>query len=260
MCVQWAKGALPADPKKLARLADCRRKAIGVVIQRFTKGNGGLLRNPRLEQVRGEQEAYRDKQAANARRGWDARLGIAKPMPTHMPERCSSSSPSLSDKDLMSAPDGANLRNAARKPAIRARNPLLDALASVDGSDLAQVTGSAWGAIAKALAEIKVVSPDVTPAEIERHAARYRQIHRDWTLTPTALAKHWASLATPQTAEPTAPPKVVEPAAWQSALGQDDEDVRLFGRNQWSAIPQFYRQRIASKFARTQPPTSGGNQ
>lgn len=82
---------------------------------------------------------------------------------------------------------------ASQSPKVRARNPLLDALAVLDGSDLAQVTASAWSGIGKALAEIKAVSPDVTPAEIARRAATYRLHHPAWALTPNALAKHWAS-------------------------------------------------------------------
>ena len=77
----------------------------------------------------------------------------------------------------------------------RERNPLMDAIAlHAEGSDPAQVTKTRWGAIGKALAEIKEVSPDVTPEEIVARAKQYRKKY-DWNLTATALASHWASCA-----------------------------------------------------------------
>ena len=45
--------------------------------------------------------------------------------------------------------------------------------------------------MAKALAEIKEASPDVTPAELNRRAANYRTHYEGAALTANALAKHW---------------------------------------------------------------------
>ena len=84
----------------------------------------------------------------------------------------------------------------------RQRNPCLDALAALDGSDLAQVTDSAWGAAAKALKDIRAVFPNVDADEIRRRAECYRRKHPTWPLTPNALAKNWASLAATTPAEP----------------------------------------------------------
>lgn len=83
---------------------------------------------------------------------------------------------------------------------LRPRNPLLDALASATGSNPLQVPPSAWGGFAKALAEIRAVSPDLTAEEIKRRAANYRSHMRDATLTAPALAKHWAKCEHPATA------------------------------------------------------------
>jgi hypothetical protein len=103
-------------------------------------------------------------------------------------------------------------RETAKVPKPRRRNPELDALAAVDGSDLAQVTGSAWGRHAKALHEIRGVCPDVSADEIRRRAENYRTLHPTWTITATALAKHWGSLDSKSAAVPdpaaTAPRKV----------------------------------------------------
>jgi len=74
----------------------------------------------------------------------------------------------------------------------RARDPLLDSLASLGGSDPAQVTPKAWRAIAVALDEIRIVCPDVTPDEIRRRATAYRQHMPHAMLTAHALARHWA--------------------------------------------------------------------
>jgi hypothetical protein len=74
----------------------------------------------------------------------------------------------------------------------RERNPLLDALAAIDGSNLAQVTGPAWATAATALKDIMEVQCDVSPEEIKRRAANYRLHMPTANLTPTALSKYWA--------------------------------------------------------------------
>jgi hypothetical protein len=76
------------------------------------------------------------------------------------------------------------------------RDPLFDRLALLTGSaDLAQITKSENRTIGVALAEIKKATPDVTADEIERRILCYKRAHRDWQLTPTALAKHWSEFA-----------------------------------------------------------------
>jgi hypothetical protein len=77
--------------------------------------------------------------------------------------------------------------------ASRARNELLDALATVGGGKPEEVTQ--WGPAIAARAEIVVVSPDVTPDEVRRRAVNYRTHFDGAALTPTALSKHWAVCA-----------------------------------------------------------------
>lgn len=77
--------------------------------------------------------------------------------------------------------------------APRARNELLDALATVGGGKPEEVTQ--WGPAIAARAEIVVVSPDVTPDEVRRRAVNYRTHFDGAALTPTALSKHWAVCA-----------------------------------------------------------------
>ncbi len=81
----------------------------------------------------------------------------------------------------------------SQKPILpRSRNPLLDCLATLDGSDPAQVTASAWSGFGKALKEIQQVCQAVTPDEIRRRVGNYRLHFRDATISPHAIAKHWS--------------------------------------------------------------------
>ncbi len=71
----------------------------------------------------------------------------------------------------------------------RPRDPLMDALGTLDSPDLAQLTN--WGRVAKALKIIRTVAPDLTPQEIARRAQNFRQHFPGATLTSTGLANHW---------------------------------------------------------------------
>jgi len=79
----------------------------------------------------------------------------------------------------------------------RPRHPEFDALAKLDCPNLAELTRPAAGRVAKALQEIGRVCPSVTPDEIERRAAAYREHMPHATLTSTALAAHWGRCAAP---------------------------------------------------------------
>ena len=94
----------------------------------------------------------------------------------------------------VSLPELGGTRRPRKEPPER--NPLFDRLALLTGcADLAQITKSENRTIGVALAEIKKATPDVTPDEIERRILCYKRAHRDWQLTPTALAKHWSEFA-----------------------------------------------------------------
>lgn len=90
---------------------------------------------------------------------------------------------------------GEGLKGLGAKPLSSKaddQDPARNALATVDGSSPAQVTQSAWRAIAKAMKEIRSVCPAVTAEEIKRRALNYRAHMPSAMLTASALAKHWS--------------------------------------------------------------------
>ncbi len=88
-------------------------------------------------------------------------------------------------------------KRSAKSSTPRSRDPVLDALATLDGSTLAEVTRTGWSGTAKALADIRQVSPAVTVEEIRQRAANYRAHFRDATISPHALAKWWGKCGRP---------------------------------------------------------------
>ena len=120
----------------------------------------------------------------------------------------------------------------------RARNPLLDALALVSNPsiDLDQVSPTAWRSFAKALADLRVVAPNVSPAEIAERREAYRRLHPTWACTAAAVVKHWADLAPPPAdgrrqgrwvdgGDPTRIPlpEDAQQGRWQGPLPRKDE-------------------------------------
>jgi len=98
-----------------------------------------------------------------------------------------------------------NPKARAPEPKPRPRNELVDALVSATGGDPLAATQTALKAAGVALAEIKTVCPELTPQIIDRAAKAYTRAHRDWPLTPHALAKNWHTLGA-ATTEPKADP------------------------------------------------------
>jgi len=87
----------------------------------------------------------------------------------------------------------------------RQRNPLFDALAVLDSPDIQQLT--APGKVAKALAVIRKVSPNVTAEEIIRRA---RNLQMRWprvTIKSTTLAFNWGLAENPPNAIAKVPAK-----------------------------------------------------
>lgn len=80
---------------------------------------------------------------------------------------------------------------ASKKGQNRSRDVIIDALASIECPDLAQVTQGAWKRFAKARKDIATATPDVTPEEIQRRTAAYRRKYRDVPITAMALANRW---------------------------------------------------------------------
>jgi hypothetical protein len=93
--------------------------------------------------------------------------------------------------------NGKEWKSIAPDKPTRKRDPVIDALASLEAEDLAQVTKSSWSKHAKAKQMILSVCQNVTPEEINRRAANYRT-HMDCMLTSTALASHWAKCDKPK--------------------------------------------------------------
>lgn len=72
-------------------------------------------------------------------------------------------------------------------------DPLWESVLAACGVDPGDVTASSRGAYAKAVADLRQVHAD--PAEVERRAAGYRSRWPQASLTPSALARHWAECA-----------------------------------------------------------------
>jgi uncharacterized protein YdaU (DUF1376 family) len=125
LCYQWTNGGLINCVPILARLAACEDEgAVAAVMSlKFEEGEDGKLYNKRLEEVRQEQEQYREKQRENAKKRWavDAvampphKSGIEVASNRHIPKPCSSSSPSTSNtssKEEVGVEFPANLKSA----------------------------------------------------------------------------------------------------------------------------------------------------
>lgn len=99
---------------------------------------------------------------------------------------------------------------APEKPA-RQRTPdkMFEALAEACGIDWHNLTESGRGQLVGALKQIRAVG--AIPDDIRRRAEVFNQRFQNATLTPTALAKHWASLA-PAAPKPPGPPDPLESA------------------------------------------------
>lgn len=98
----------------------------------------------------------------------------------------------------------------------RPRDELWDSIVEVCGIESSSLTKSATGEIANAKKQLTEVS--ATPVQVRARAGRYRQRYRDTALTPSALAKHWASLGD------AAPPASMRPIDPMTALSQAARD------------------------------------
>lgn len=134
----------------------------------------------------------------------------------------------------------------------RARNVLFDTLATETGCrDLSQITRAGARAIAVALADIREVSPDLTPEEISRRASAYRSKHRDWPLTAPALAKYWSEFGGNRTRSAKRD-VYVEPAEWDrvaETLWGQQVASKMAGLG-WSEISTALRADILREMAK----------
>lgn len=88
---------------------------------------------------------------------------------------------------------GAPTKGAQPKGRGRRRDEVFEAVAESCGLALDGLTKSARGQLNRAANELREVGAE--PTEIRQRAAVYAERYRGATLTPTALAKHWPSLA-----------------------------------------------------------------
>lgn len=94
-------------------------------------------------------------------------------------------------KDLVSTSDEVLTRQQSKTGKTpRKPDPLFDALVDACRIDPAELTRPARGALNAALRDLRAV--DATPDEIHQRAEAYRRMWPTVTLTPTALARHWA--------------------------------------------------------------------
>jgi hypothetical protein len=73
------------------------------------------------------------------------------------------------------------------------KDELFEAVAAVCGITIAELTKTSRGPLNGTVAQLRSVG--ATPNQVKVRANRYRQRYPDTSLTPSALAKHWPSLA-----------------------------------------------------------------
>ena len=129
-------------------------------------------------------------------RGWDYRVNLHRKQDTSgsvLPVTSGSPASSPAEAGFRSEPSG-NRQVEPVAAAPRKTDPLFDTMLAVCGIDPATLTRTARGAVNKALKELREIG--ATPADLEAKAAAYRKTWPGMSLTPTALVKHWAQLAT----------------------------------------------------------------
>jgi hypothetical protein len=100
----------------------------------------------------------------------------------------------------------------------RAQAELFNAIAMACGTNPLECTSAMKRTIAVALADIRSVSPGLTPDEIAKRARTYKTKHRDWPLTVMSLAKYWGDLGTNDMGRTYAAQVGLEPPNWKETL------------------------------------------
>jgi len=142
LCHQWTKGGLPNDQDRLARMAGpMALPSLCYVIAKFLPGDDGLLRHPRLEKIRAEQEEFRRKKSHSGSLGAKNRWQrcqtdgnaianpLAEPMANDMANDSSPSpSPIITTKEYV--PSEVEIEKEETK---REANTILETLNEVSG-------------------------------------------------------------------------------------------------------------------------------
>lgn len=202
LCYCWLHGSIPADPAQIARLIGkgASTTLATTLATMFQPAGSNRMTHDRLEAERRKQSDWRQKSSNGGKKSAQTRqkrreqhVGVQQKSEGSL-ENGSNQKATL-QSSVFSLPSSDNTNTAA--PAVpKKRNELMDALASVDGADVRQIPKTAWSGIAKCIAELKEVCPALTAAEIQRRAVNYR-LHYPGTLSPHALAKHWAKCDRP---------------------------------------------------------------
>lgn len=161
----------------------------------FPVDDDGLRHNERADRELVRMQEHKDRLSEAGRRG-GLSSGKARSKPKVKRGFKAGLSEAASEAEANPDPDPdphpqPNPSIASDKPPRR-RDEVIDALAMLEASDLAQVTKYAWSKHGKAKQLIVEVCPSVTGAEINRRAANYATHFPDCTITSTALAAHWA--------------------------------------------------------------------
>jgi hypothetical protein len=201
--MQSHDGHLDADPARLSALADVdvAAPANALLLEAFPLNGNGRRANLRA------LEEWNKRKAISGERSKAGSKGIAKRWQGHS-KPITNATTSTSTSTVTSRDTPTATKAGAVKP--RARNPLMDALGALEGN-LAEIGRSKWACIAKALATIREVAPDVTPDEIARRAGNYASHFDGAALTATALAKHWARCGAEKTNRPNGKSGPAEP-------------------------------------------------
>ena len=96
LCIQWSSGGLTDEARHKLGISSAESGTCQVAAK-FSKADDGLWKNPRLEQERAKQTAFRELQSQKAQARH--KLGTSSAQASYMPEACSPS-PSPSSKGM----------------------------------------------------------------------------------------------------------------------------------------------------------------
>ena len=199
---------LPFDDDALIRVCraftEAERQAVRLIADRFFPVNGDGMRHNKRADIEIEKATGKSEKAAVAAKlRWDNERK-AEAMRTHKRTHKRTDVHSECSPDTISRiqnPEATD-HNPSLAPTsgARARNPIMDALGSLEGN-LSELSKAAWGRVGTALKEIREVCPDVTAEEIARRARNYSTHFDGAAVTSTALAKYWARCGTSRQAQ-----------------------------------------------------------
>jgi uncharacterized protein YdaU (DUF1376 family) len=203
LCYCWLHGSIPADELQAIKLLGKGGSNVDIstVLAMFHPVHNSPLRltHERLEAERLKQDAWRAKSAAGGRKS--GLLRATQPVATKRKSKGSLQNGMNQKATLQSSSSIASSENTLRaaEPARpRERNEVLDSLVrEAEQTDPLAATPALFAKAAKALKNIRAVTPDVTPVEIAARVKNYRSHFTDCTISATALSKHWGRCAQP---------------------------------------------------------------